>query len=316
MMEAIETNILSDEIKKRINNFKFDLKAEVIISEILEQVDSKEQNILVDHKGQFKRPFRKDVLGAEIVNFNYDITEYVKVNLSRDGIYDTLPEGITHQLVADTPKKMVSDMTKEYKIHKKEEEYARKFFFPFENEFFLKAIERENIEKEILLELNGSKPLDFFYDFWHIDRELPPVLVSKLIRILPYLHKIVGNLDMTVHCLSYLLEEEVEIAEQGYKEQSSSEEEINLGNCRLGLDMISGSAYMDYSLYLEFKIGPLQKTSFLDYIHQGKLKKFIELFYEYFLPMEVDVKTTILLEKETEVFNLTENTILGITSRI
>lgn len=315
-MEAIETNILSDEIKNRINNFKFDLKAEVIISEILEQLDSNEQNILVEHKGQFKRPFRKDVLGAEIVNYNYDITEYVKVNLSRDGIYDTLPEGITHQLVADKPQKMVSDMTKEYKIHKKEEEYARKFFFPFENEFFLKAIERENIEKEILLELNGSKPLDFFYDFWHIDRELPPVLVSKLIRILPYLHKIVGNLDMTVHCLSYLLEEEVEIAEQGYKEQSSSEEEINLGNCRLGLDMISGSAYMDYSLYLEFKIGPLQKTSFLDYIHQGKLKKFIELFYEYFLPMEVDVKTTILLEKETEVFNLTENTILGITSRI
>lgn len=315
-MEAIETNILSEEIKNRINNFKFDLKAEVIISEILEQVDSKEQNILVDHKGQFKRPFRKDVLGAEIVNYNYDITEYVKVNLSRDGIYDTLPEGLTHQLGPDKPKKMVSDMTKEYKIHKKEEEYARKFFFPFENEFFLKAIERENIEKEILLELNGSKPLDFFYDFWHIDRELPPVLVSKLIRILPYLHKIVGNLDMTVHCLSYLLEEEVEIAEQGYKEQSSSEEEINLGNCRLGLDMISGSAYMDYSLYLEFKIGPLQKTSFLDYIHQGKLKKFIELFYEYFLPMEVDVKTTILLEKETEVFNLTENTILGITSRI
>lgn len=315
-MEAIETNILSDEIKNRINNFKFDLKAEVIISEILEQVDSKEQNILVDHKGQFKRPFRKDVLGAEIVNYNYDITEYVKVNLSRDGIYDTLPEGLTHQLGADKPQKMVSDMTKEYKIHKKEEEYARKFFFPFENEFFLKAIERENIEKEILLELNGSKPLDFFYDFWHIDRELPPVLVSKLIRILPYLHKIVGNLDMTVHCLSYLLEEEVEIAEQRYKEQSSSEEEINLGNCRLGLDMISGSAYMDYSLYLEFKIGPLQKTSFLDYIHQGKLKKFIELFYEYFLPMEVDVKTTILLEKETEVFNLTENTILGITSRI
>lgn len=315
-MEAIETNILSDEIKNRINNFKFDLKAEVIISEILEQVDSKEQNILVDHKGQFKRPFRKDVLGAEIVNYNYDITEYVKVNLSRDGIYDTLPEGLTHLLGADKPQKMVSDMTKEYKIHKKEEEYARKFFFPFENEFFLKAIERENIEKEILLELNGSKPLDFFYDFWHIDRELPPVLVSKLIRILPYLHKIVGNLDMTVHCLSYLLEEEVEIAEQGYKEQSSSEEEINLGNCRLGLDMISGSAYMDYSLYLEFKIGPLQKTSFLDYIHQGKLKKFIELFYEYFLPMEVDVKTTILLEKETEVFNLTENTILGITSRI
>ncbi|CVK17093.1 Type VI secretion, VasB, ImpH, VC_A0111 [Apibacter mensalis] len=311
-----EINIVSEEIKKRINTIKYDLRAEVIISEILNQVDVKDQNILVDHQGQFRRPFRKDVLGAEIVSFNYDATEYVKVNLSRDGIYDTLPEGLIHEFKTDKSKKLVFDMTEEYKIHKKEEEHARKFFFPFENEFFLKAVERENIEKEILLKLNGSKPLDFFYDFWHIDRSLPTILVSKLIRILPYLHKIVGNLEMTVYCLSYLLEEEVEIAEQGYKEQSNTEDEISLGNCRLGLDMISGSAYMDYSLYLEFKIGPLKKTSFLDYIHQGKLKKFVELFYEYFLPMEVDVKTTILLEKETEVFNLIQNTILGITTRI
>jgi hypothetical protein len=316
-MDAIKkTNTVSEEITKRINTIKYDLRAEVIISEILSQIDIKDQNILVDHKGQFRRPFRKDVLGAEIVSYDYDITEYIKVNLSRDGIYDTLPESLIHELREVKPKKMISDMTEEFKAHKKEEEYARKFFFPFENEFFLKAIERENIEKEILLELNGSKPLDFFYNFWHIDQSLPSILALKLIRILPYLHKIVGNLEMTVHCLSYLLEEKVEIAEQGYKEQSSTEDEINLGNCRLGLDMISGSAYIDYSLYLEFKIGPLKKTSFLDYIHQGKLKKFIELFYEYFLPMEVDVKTTILLEKETEVFNLAQNTILGITTRI
>ncbi|MCT6869885.1 type VI secretion system baseplate subunit TssG [Apibacter sp.] len=315
-MNTIEKDTLLEEIKNTINSIKDDLKAEVIISEILEQIDSKEQNILVDYKGQFKRPYRKDVLGAELINYNYDLTEYVKINLSRDGIYDTLPESLIHELSSEKPQKTVSDMTEQFKAHKKEEEYARKFFFPFENEFFIKALERENIEKEILLELNGSKPLDFFYDFWHIDRDLPPILVSKLIRILPYLHKIVGNLQMTVNCLSYLLDEKVEIAEQGYKEQSSSEQEINLGESRLGLDMISGSAYMDYSLYLEFKIGPLKKTSFLDYIHQGKLKKFIELFYDYFLPMEVDVKTSILLETETEIFNLTQNTILGITTRI
>ena len=315
-MNTIEKDTLLEEIKNTINSIKDDLKAEVIISEILEQIDSKEQNILVDYKGQFKRPYRKDVLGAELINYNYDLTEYVKINLSRDGIYDTLPESLIHELSSEKPQKTVSDMTEQFKAHKKEEEYARKFFCPFENEFFIKALERENIEKEILLELNGSKPLDFFYDFWHIDRDLPPILVSKLIRILPYLHKIVGNLQMTVNCLSYLLDEKVEIAEQGYKEQSSSEQEINLGESRLGLDMISGSAYMDYSLYLEFKIGPLKKTSFLDYIHQGKLKKFIELFYDYFLPMEVDVKTSILLETETEIFTLTQNTILGITTRI
>ncbi|WP_128332068.1 type VI secretion system baseplate subunit TssG [Apibacter sp. HY039] len=315
-MKITEINTKLEQIKNRINSLNYDLKAEVIISEIMNKIDHEDQTFLVDHKGQFKRPFRKDVLDAELVDFNYDSTQFVKINLSRDGIYDTLPEGFFHAPREDRLKKTVDEMTKEYKVHKKEEEYARKFFLPFENEFFLKTIERENLEKDILLELNGSRPLDFFYEFWGIDKDLPEILVSKLIRILPYTHQIVGNLELTVHCLSYLLEEQVHIAEQTYKEQSSSEQEISLGDCRLGLNMISGSAYMDYSLYLEFKIGPLKKSSFLEYIHQGKLKKFVELFYEYFLPMEVDVKTTILLDAEAEAFSLKEISILGITTRI
>jgi hypothetical protein len=316
MKTPTEINTLSEAIKNQINSLKYDLKAEVIISELMNKVETENQNFLVDFKGQFKRPFRKDILNAEIVDFNYDATEFVKINLSRDGIYDTLPERIFHTPRTDKVKRSVAEMTRDYKIHKKEEEYARKFFLPFENEFFIKTIDRENLEKDILLELNGSKPLDFFYEFWDLDRSLPEVLISKLMRILPYTYQIVGDLELTVHCLSYLLGEKVEIAEQTYKEQSNTENETTLGNCRLGLDMISGNVYMDYSLYLEFRIGPLKRSSLLEYIHEGKVKKFIDLFYEYLLPMEVDVKTTILLDDEAELFNLKELSILGITTRI
>ncbi len=315
-MEVVEINTKVEEIKDRINSLDYDLKAEVIISELMNKLEPEDQNFLVDFKGQFKRPFRKDVLNAEIVDFNYDATQFVKINLSRDGVYDILPEGVFHGSRTDKIKKTVDEMIREYKTHKKEEEHARKFFLPFENEIFLKVLEKEELEKEILLALNGSKPWDFFYEFWDLDREIPEILLSKLIRILPYTHKIVGDLDLTVHCLKYLLNENVEITKKLYKEQSSTEEEITLGNCRLGLDMISGNVYMDYSLYLEFRIGPIKKTSFTEYIHQGKLKKFIDLFYEFFLPMEIEVKTTILLEDEAEKFNLEETTILGITTKI
>ena len=329
-MNTIEKDTLLEEIKNTINSIKDDLKAEVIISEILEQIDSKEQNILVDYKGQFKRPYRKDVLGAELINYNYDLTEYVKINLSRDGIYDTLPESLIHELSSEKPQKTVSDMTEQFKAHKKEEEYARKFFFPFENEFFIKALERENIEKEILLELNGSKPLDFFYDFWHIDRDLPPILVSKLIRILPYLHKIVGNLQMTVNCLSYLLDEKVEIAEQGYKEQSSSEQEINLGESRLGLDMISfNSKYnfrnnhtnMNFKTYFKDLIDPsiiaglliILALSVIVFVYFGaKINGFKQKYKNKFISYVVIlilITALIVFIGSSEVFN---NQIFGI----
>ncbi|PQL94153.1 type VI secretion system baseplate subunit TssG [Apibacter adventoris] len=315
-MRTTEEKTIIERVKDRINSLQDDLKAEVIISELLDKLDSEESSFLIDMKGQFKRPFRKDVLNAEIIDFKYDDTQFVKVNLSRDGIYDTLPERMFHEPQSGKPKIEVSEMTQEYKSNRNEEIYARKFFQPFENEFFLKALERENLEKEILLELNGSKPIEFFYEFWELNNEIPQILMTKLIRILPYTYKIVGDLELTVNCLSYLLEEKVKISEKTYKEQSSPEKEQSLGNCRLGLDMISGNEYMDYSLYLEFKIGPLKKTSFLEYIHQGKIKKFIELFYEYFLPMEIDVKTTILLNQDIEAFSLKELSILGITTRI
>lgn len=316
-MEQIKEHTVAELVRDRINALRDDLKVEIIISEIQNKLPAEEQNFLVNYQGQFKRPFRKDVLGAEITDFTYDSTQFVKVNLSRDGIYDLLPEGVFHQPNREQETMSVEEMTQTYRRHKAEEDAAREFFSPFENDFFRHSLQREDLEKELLLELNGSKPIDFFYTFWELDRETyPEVLISKLFRILPYAYQIVGNLELTVHCLSYLLNESVEITEKGYREQSGSDNEIRLGESRLGLDMISGNVYMDYSLYLEFKIGPLKNSSFREYIHAGRLKKFIELFYEYFLPIETDVKTTILLEAEIERFDLKNEPVLGLTTRI
>ena len=176
---------------------------------------------------------------------------------------------------------------------------------------------QEKQEKDFLFEINAGKPLNFFYEFWGLEKNIPPDLAAKLIAMLPHAYKITGDLDATAHCLRYMLGEPVEIKREGYKEQSDTGEQVSLGDCRLGLDMISGSFYMDYSLYLECCIGPLENTSLIEYIHGGKRENFIKLFYEYFLPMEADVQTTILLPEAAEIFDFSEQEpILGYTTRI
>lgn len=305
-----------EKIKNRINAIPFDLKAEVMLAALLDTCKKDGSDFLINFEGQFKRPYRTDVLGCEIVDYDYDASQFLKINISRDGIYDSLPEGIFHYPKTERLNQSVDDMTKEYRSQQKEEENARQFFLPFENEFFLSGIIREREEKEFLFKLNQGKPLDFFYDFWDLDKNLPQILVSKLIRLLPFVHKIVGKLDKTAYCLTYLLDEAVEIVELGYQDQSQSEQNVTLNDCRLGLDMISGMSYMDYSLNLEFKIGPLKDSNFHDYIHDGGIRKFLNLFYEYFLPIEIDVKTSILLPVEIEQFNFTQQPILGISTRI
>lgn len=306
-----------EEIKELINSVPFDLKAEVILSCIFEEKKSSVDHLLVSRNGQFRRAYRKDILESEMVDFKYDNNQFLKVDISRDGIYDMLPEAFFHYPKYDKPGKSVREMTTEYRRQKQEESDARNFFLPFENEFFYHALKTEKEERTFLLELNGSKPLDFFYDFWGIDKSLPPLLIAKFIRILPYAYKVVSDFSLTVNCLEYLLEEKVEVVEFGYKEQSESEQFSRLGESRLGLDLIAGSNYIDYSLHLEFKIGPLESSSFREYIHEGGRKQFLDVFFEYFLPMEIDFKITILLPAESEMFDFAkEEPVLGITTRI
>ncbi|MFV0305617.1 MAG: type VI secretion system baseplate subunit TssG [Moheibacter sp.] len=307
-----------ERVQNKLNTIPYDLKAEVILSSIVDLLKKNNYDFLVNHKSQFKRSYSKDVLGVEIVDYEYDSTQILSVDLSRDGIYDTLPEGVFHYPKHTKTNQSVDDMTSEYREQKEEEVFARKFFTPFENEFFLVGLKKEQEECDILLELNGSKPLDFYYRFWDLEKDLPKSLTAKLIRILPYAYRIVGNLDLTAKCLRYIIDENVEIVELGYKETTDSEQSINLGDCRLGLDMISGSTYTDYSLYLEFKIGPLENSYFMEYIHNGGYERLIHKFYEYFLPMEIDVKTTILLPQQIETFSFEDEKqpILGITTRI
>lgn len=308
-MIALET------IRDKINAITYDLRAEVIISMFLLYYDKEKNVIIIDNKGQFTRPFRKDVLNAQILD--YEEERVLKVITSRDGLYDTLPEGFFHNLRNDKAHKEVTEMRENYRLQKKEEEHARRFFSPFENEFFLRALEQENQEKDFLFEINSGKPLDFFYDFWGLEKNIPPELMTKLMAMLPYAYKMVGNIELTAHCLSYILQEPVQVTRLGYKEQSDNKEEINLGDCRLGLDMISGSAYMDYSLYLEFCIGPLQNSSLIEYIHGAGRDIFIRVFYEYFIPMEIDVRTTLLLKEEDEQFDFSKHQpLLGYTTRI
>lgn len=305
-----------EKVKDKINSLNFDLKAEVIVSMVKEMLQNEGYDFLINKSGQFKRPFRKDILDAEITDFDFNPTQYLKLNVSRDSVYDILPEGVFHQGRNEKKNKSVFQMTEEYKAQKKEQEFVNKFFQPFENEFFLFDIYREDLEKEMLFELNGTKPLEFFYNFWGLSKNIPEVLLAKFIRILPQVSSIVGDLENTGKCLEYLLNEKVQLRDLGFKEQTNTEEIIPLGNCRLGLDMISGNIYMDYSVNMEFIIGPLENSEFQEYIHEGKIKKFIDLFYEYFLPMEVDPKTTILLAPEIEAFGFVKAPVLGLTTRI
>jgi len=305
-----------EDLVYEIENISYDIRAEVITNELIENNVLTQDEITISNNGQFSRAYRSDILGAKIQDDNYDKYEYLNIELSRDSIYDALPEGFVHSLTENNADKSVRQMIREHKHQKKQEAEARNFFTPFENEIFHYRTKIESVERDFLYKLNGSKPLDFFYDFWGLSHEYPAILVSKFIQLLPYSYKIVGNIDLACQCLSSIIEEQVRFTTVSSKEFRDDGQTVKLGENRLGVDFITGNNYMDYSMNLTIKIGPIKNKAYHLYVNDGEIKKFIDCFCEHFFPMEVEVKTVLLMSKETEEFNFNKQPVLGYTTRI
>jgi len=305
-------------IAEHITSLQYDIRAEVIINNLLKNKDINDSQYVIIKNGQFSRAFRFDVLESDVVDYDLDDIQMLKLVVSRDSFYDMLPENLMHAAKNDSPEKDVNRMIREYEIQKKQQKESRLFFQPFENEIFSYGVQIEEFEQKFLSDLNGFLVPEMFYDFWGISKELPSLLVSKFIRILPFAYKIVGDIGFACQMLSSLLEEKVTLKSKTYQKYSDENQGISLGKSRLGLELIAGNSYDDYSSHYNLQIGPLKKSNFSEYIHDGAMKKFVDLFYDYFFPMEVEVETTILLSDEKEVFEFDsqQNSVLGYNTRI
>ncbi len=290
-----------------INSYPSDIKAEVLMADLMEKGFA-QSDFLVFFDSAFKRRYSKDILKAEKTLIN-DLDEILTVHIARDGLYDMLPEGLFHaspDAALTSGKGMASDSRKESRI----EEETRKFFLPFENEFFYQRIQIELKERSFLQKLNENNLDDFFLDFWKIDRSLPKELIVKLSAMLPFVREIVGDFGMTASCLGAILEENVSYTIK-YKSESYIETVNNktddccsLGKTDLGVNMIAGGHFPENCKLIRFTIGPLTKTGIGPYLENGEIARFVNCFFNYFIPMEMDAEYDVIIQKELQEFVL------------
>jgi len=231
------------------------------------------------------------------------------VYLARDGIYDLLPEGLFHSsstTALESGKDMASDSRKESKI----EAEARKFFRPFENEFFYQRVQLELQERLTLNKFNDNGMDDFFLNFWKIDQSLPRELTIRLASMLPFVKDIVGDFNMTADCLSSILGEKVDYSLHFSKEPHvkskifEQEKEFMLGQADLGVNMVTGGHFVESRKLIRFQIGPLKRTGADPYLENGEYARFIDCFSAFFIPMEIDVEFEVIMQKELQEFVL------------
>lgn len=303
-------------LQKEMQQAAWDVKAE---AQLLMAFDKKlwPEHFMVSCDNRFKREYSKDVVGAEI---REDAAKQplLHIHLSRSGIYDQLPEGLFFQSPhRDRRNFSVANMAMDHRENIKKEHEIRRFFQPFENDFFLQRIWLEKEETALLEGLQSGSLNDYFVQFWNLPRSIPKTFIAPCILLLPHAYKISGDLKLISQSLEQILHEKVEISKRRCSfEQADEIGAPVLGETQLGLDMVCGELFLEDTPLLEIQIGPLQTSEITDYLEGGNRFVLIETFSRFFVPAGAETLVTIKVQKEKQhmVIAKGEEPVLGYSS--
>jgi hypothetical protein len=307
-----------EKIAHDFNTIPADIRAEVLLAQCIES-GLVQKEFAVQADGFFYRTYVHDLYETKVDDQN-KYMKFLSLHLSRPGLYDALPEGLFFQAEAGGRKaKTAAEMAEEYRLNKKKEKEIRKFFAPFENEFFLHTLQNETIESNLLQGLRSGWLKEYFIDFWGLPPDMPVNAALVMVMFLPYVHIIAGNLEATAGVLEKIINEPVKI-DLKYNYDNAGYGDYNvLGRFALGSELVCGKSFREQFPVVSVNIGPLQKTKGYQYVNGGNYFSLLQVFYNYFIPANAEVKTNVLLKSKAEKLILNKNEdapLLGISSVI
>ncbi len=282
-------------IARSIKSMIADINAEVVVADLHDNGLSYD-DFIIKCDGLFKRNYTKDIIDAY-----YDmVNSLIVLNVSRDSLYDVLPHGLFHHMFSDLKsEKRESEFVK----LKQEEEYARKFFAPFDYAFFVQYVE---IELELRKYFNN--PTKFFEDLLLLDNNVPQKHAVKLAGYMLFADLILGNPELAATVLSDIVGEEIQYSvflsdeKICLDDNNRISEDIHLGDS-LGINYVCGESVSESRNVWEFSVILSDVKNVEDYITEGRntVNSLIELFYEYFVPYEVEVRTRISCRQQNSL---------------
>ncbi len=303
-------NTYSDkELQQFLYDLDFDLKAETFAAFMPNSI-----KIAYDFVDYFDRRLRKDITG--IKNDTNKSGEAYDVSLSRRSFYNIFPERFFHATYGSTP--FIENMMTDYRNRKKEEERTRKFFRPIENEFFEHRITSEKEENKIFQSLSGDELVAFLSDIWETDRRFPKKMAAKLLKTIPFMHKISGDVPMIKKVLQTIIGEKIILSQETLcidQTVLTDNEPKYLG--------VNFATSMNQETYLPKYIFTVHRISnpnnIENYLSNGNITEIMNFFLNYTLPFEAGFEVKFTLAEKKQPFVISEEIYaarLGISTTI
>jgi hypothetical protein len=223
-----------------------DLSAEAYFLTVFPAEAKENGHFFLDCHGTKSRGRERDVLGESQRNtvLNKRFIEMRGLEVSRNGIYDLLPESLFHPLVLGSASANTYEIVQEIKEIRSREQENRLFFMPFDTEFFL--WKSAMLEAELKTETDNQSKYEDLLRFVYgsipgFAKKDPGLLLSFLLHGQPA----IDNADLLGKFLTKILACEVSIRE--LRGEMSDLPFAPLGSGKLGVDTaLTGSLTADW----------------------------------------------------------------------
>lgn len=286
-----------------VNSLYTDFKVEVIAAEILEKSNDL-SSIIIKRMPGAERPHTKDLQQVYNDTSAYDFSEIWLLETSREGLYETLPENLFHEPTLGTIHSTDQEILQQIQKQRREEDNARNFFGPFEQELTYLNVRMYALEKSIC-RTDSDNIIQIFSRSWPFLNRIDPHSARVFIHILPFLHRVKGDFRWMEQYISLFTGLPVEISQYPRMlAPFANKEYYTLGMQSLGETMLLyGDAY-DGETDLQIKIGPVPAALMANYLPGSAFNSILDELYQHFVPFNKTYKQVVFAADEARDFIL------------
>lgn len=295
-----------DNIKDSFTETPGDFRAEVFAAELIKNGVPQEK-IYFKPKGSFNRSYNKDIHAIQF-DLKDDGDEHIVLEVNREGLYDMLPEGLFHFKSNAGSKRGKAAVLEKIKIDRAEEEYARKFFSPFENEFFHRRLQLELKEKALLQPESVSNNRALYNNLFGFAESLSDNQVLGLLHVLPMVSQIRGDLTKIDYCLTQFIRYKTQMKRAFHKTENHNQDaSFPLGEAKLGVNTIVGDKFYASKQHYELHIMDIPKNNITEFFEGGEVANLLDTLIPYLLPHDSKYLLVLHLKDNERSFYLSDN---------
>ncbi|MBO0359115.1 hypothetical protein J0X19_14235 [Hymenobacter sp. BT186] len=309
---------------EKLRRQPFDLRLEVVLADLLAH-GYRFDDFVVRPASLFSRRYRRDIGAVTDERTERWQAPKTAIEVHREGLYDALPQQLFHQPGDPAPQPGVRAMIEDIQAQRRREKATRRFFLPFEQEFYRFRVLLEQEERRYMTNLSAQWYNEVLARFWELAGQLPPRQVTTLLYLLPLAHRIVGDLPRTQQVFESVLELPVhlrtvaplEFAVEALQTTGATTGAV-LGQGALGRDFVLSGAYQETLPALEISL-QLQSTAELEtYLAPDSWQsRALKLLCNYFVSFETDTVFRYDMAPASQSFLLAdtgETAVLGYTT--